>query len=68
MTLSLFSSSRLKSVRFMDGDVVVMNLGKEFERIGAEAQHLPIATPLDTIWTTVWALMNFEGWVFIRLA
>ena len=27
----------------------MIKLGKEFERIGAEAQHLPLATPLDGV-------------------
>ena len=45
--LSQASSFRLKPARCRDGEVVVMNLGKKFVRIGAEAQHLPLATPLD---------------------
>ena len=38
---------RLKPVRFMGGEGVGVDLRKEFNRLGAEAQHLPLATPME---------------------
>ena len=39
------SSPRLKPVRCGRGEVVGRDLREEFERLGAEAQHLPLAYP-----------------------
>ena len=44
-TLSPGSSPRLKPVRCRRGEVVGWNLREHLERLGAEAQKLPLATP-----------------------
>ena len=46
-TLSSASSPRLKPARLRGAELEGLNLGMEFERLGVEAQHLPLATPRD---------------------
>ena len=44
-TLSPGSSPRLKPARYMRGEVVGRDLREDIEKLGAEAQHHPLATP-----------------------
>ena len=46
-TLFPTSSPMLKPARLRGGELEGLNLGKEFERLSAEAQHLPFGTPSD---------------------
>ena len=45
-TLSPASSPRLKPARVRGGEVVGKDLRKEIDRLGADEQHHPLATPL----------------------